>query len=268
MRHVVPVNTTRCVAGDAEESASRLRTVACKRTACVKTIEYFFVCMGIACAKWQGMWRDETVWLCANTEIATAGSDSCGTGSLKDYLIIVAFYEKTTMLAVVSVLNEVSQPGCCRLSPPSVSCSCVSSAPLSSVNMASVHTFWHYILCSALLAVFHSSLIPLTDSMTMALAEKISLDYGRFHWIGSASYAILSFAFADVVRRHPAVSFPLAWTGYLTFPFTFYICPTRQRNKCWSRKIPLPHQTGLLYYSTLRSGDIYVFFCCQFYCQL
>lgn len=76
--------------------------------------------------------------------------------------------------------------------------------------MASVHTFWHYILCSALLAVFHSSLIPLTDSMTMALAEKISLDYGRFHWIGSASYAILSFAFADVVRRHPAVSFPLA----------------------------------------------------------
>lgn len=89
-------------------------------------------------------------------------------------------------------------------------------------------SFVHYFICSALLAVFHSSLVPLTDSMTITLADEDGLDYGRFRWIGSASYGILVLAFSGVLYKNAAASFPLASMGYLMFMCSLLACPTPQ----------------------------------------
>lgn len=86
--------------------------------------------------------------------------------------------------------------------------------------------FWLYVAASTVLAIFHTALIPLVDSITMELVANYQLDYGRFRWAGSASYGLLAYALAGTLQRNPTSSFPLAAAGYLLLLAVWSIVPT------------------------------------------
>lgn len=80
-------------------------------------------------------------------------------------------------------------------------------------------TFLSFFIASTLLAVFSTSIVPLSDAIILRSAHKNELDFSKIRMGGTVGYAIFVIFAGIIVKRNPDIAFILGFVGFLLLFF-------------------------------------------------
>lgn len=89
-------------------------------------------------------------------------------------------------------------------------------------------TFLTFFLASFLLAVFSSSMIPLSDAIALHSAKKHNFDFSKIRLGGTIGYTIFVIISGQIVGRNPDIQFMLGSAGYLLLLFVVLALPEEE----------------------------------------
>lgn len=79
--------------------------------------------------------------------------------------------------------------------------------------------FGFFFLLSILLSTFSTSIVPLSDALTLEYANRHSINYARIRIGGTVGYSIVVLAVGGVLKADPSLAFLLGGAGYLLLFF-------------------------------------------------
>lgn len=76
-------------------------------------------------------------------------------------------------------------------------------------------SFLSFFIASFLLAIFSTSVAPLSDALVLKIAKKNHLDFSKIRLGGTIGYAIFVIIAGSIVKQNPPLQFVLGFAGYM-----------------------------------------------------
>jgi MFS transporter, PPP family, 3-phenylpropionic acid transporter len=86
-------------------------------------------------------------------------------------------------------------------------------------------TFLFFLIASILLAIFMTSIVPLSDAIILRSTEKNQLDFSKIRMGGTIGYAIFVTIAGSIVRINPNLAFAMGSIGFLVLFFLVLLLP-------------------------------------------
>ncbi len=124
-------------------------------------------------------------------------------------------------------------------------------------------SFVHLFIAATLLAIFSTSIVPLTDAITLRLAHKNHLDFSIIRMGGTVGFAIVVIIAGAIVKKNPSIQFLMGFFGYMVLLFFVSRLP-KDENKSKSEQLPPTSPTP----KSKKTGFFHVFETNQVYFML
>jgi len=89
-------------------------------------------------------------------------------------------------------------------------------------------SFLTFFIASLLLAMFSTSVIPLSDAIVLRIAHKYNFDFSRIRLGGTIGYACMVIISGAIVKQQPAMQFLLGSIGYFLLLFVVLLLPSKE----------------------------------------
>lgn len=103
-------------------------------------------------------------------------------------------------------------------------------------------SFASFLIASTLLAVFNTSLVPLSDAIILRSAHKNQLDFSKIRMGGTIGYAVFVIFSGIIVRQNPDLAFAMGCISFFILFLFVRLLPKDETEKLSANS--LPHAAG------------------------